>query len=98
MKYFSTRGGSERLSFEEVNPHNMKPRLFVIPHTDRPHRACSKRRTLHPRKHSFPTTKLEIQMAFLYFRPTLRRRPIIIHLHRGNFDFGVDTACGEIVC
>ena len=32
MKYFSTRGGSERLSFEEVNPHNIMLGLFIIPH------------------------------------------------------------------
>jgi hypothetical protein len=80
MKYFSTRGGSERLSFEEVNPHNIKPGLFIIPH--RP----SSLGLLQTVDSISQNTSLPYQPDWrskwrsLYFRPALCRRPVLIHL------------------
>ena len=64
MKYFSTRGGSERLSFEDVRP--LAP--SHITHTDsvissdRPHWTCTKRRVVHPRTHPISPFRLATEM------------------------------------
>jgi hypothetical protein len=64
MKYFSTRGGDEELSFEEVNP--IDPRLKYSPNkhkmifrsTDSPHRPGPKWWPLHPNTHPNIAQKL----------------------------------------
>lgn len=75
MKYFSTRGGDELLSFEEVNSFGIVLVLFFLitsPYNpeklDSSDRPCTQRWPLHPRTHSSTSSRLAKQMEGSLFR------------------------------
>ena len=85
MKYFSTRGADQFLSFEEV------VLIFPVSLTDDSkrgapldcsRRARARRRALHPRTYPFSARELADGMEGLLIRRPLCRGSLSVHLRR----------------
>jgi hypothetical protein len=92
MKYISTRGGDQSLTFEEVSSYRPLPRhkiadlLLFLLFLGRLHWSCPQRWSLHPRTDPATPSKLAIRLARVLL-PTARHHPPV-SLHSGIGDSG----------
>ena len=98
MKYFSTRGGDQRLSFEEVNLRFEAIYAILIENfTDSSHRSRPKWRIIHPRINTLTALQLGNSMELIFLHRSLCRHSITVHLPGRDFHWGTKITRRKII-